>query len=375
MASDLGNSTPTTGVIVQACGDCHVENFGIFATPERNVIFDINDFDETLPAPWEWDIKRLAASIYVAGRLIGLSEKHCGKSAASAVRAYRERMRSCATMTALEVWYSRVDARVVVEQTQNAALRRSSAKNGKSAPSHTHELVADEYTEGTGRDRRIMEKPPKLFHPPPDREVIDDAEEVVKRYRETLRDDVALLLGRYHLVDLAVKVVGIGSVGTRCAVALLMAKSDDALLLQIKEAGPSTLKDYADNSRYTEHGRRVVAGQQLMQAASDMFLGWTHSADGHEFYIRQLSDMKGAVDVSTMDSSELTTYAGLCGAVLAIAHARSGDSAKISGYLGTSKIFDDAIASFAAAYADQNDDDYRAFTEAIRAGRIETKEG
>jgi len=375
MASDLGTSTPNTGIFAQVCGDCHLENFGVFATPERNIIFDINDFDETLPAPWEWDVKRLTASIHIAGRVIGLAEKQCMKAVLTAVRGYREQIRLCAGMTALEVWYSRVDAHVVAQQISDAALRRAAVKNGKTAPAYTHEMVADEYTEGVGKDRFIADKPPNLFHPPADNEVIVDAQQVMKRYRETLREDIAHLVGRYHLADLAVKVVGMGSIGTRCAVALLMAKNDDALLLQIKEARPSVLEDYAGKSRYADHGQRVVAGQRLMQAASDMFLGWTFSADGHQFYVRQLSDMKGSVQITAMSADDLTVYAKLCATVLAIAHARSADAAKIGGYVGTSETFDDAIAAFAAAYADQNDRDYHKFLKAIKTGRLEAKEG
>jgi uncharacterized protein (DUF2252 family) len=234
MASDLGAFTPVTGLRVQACGDCHLENFGIFATPERRLVFDINDFDETLPAPWEWDVKRLAASVYVAGRVNGLSEKQCSKSALAAVRGYRKYMWACTEQTALQIWYARVDAAEVVEQTRNAELRR--AKLPAAAPDDTHELIAEHTTEGDGLGTRILDKPPKLFHPPPDGEIIVDAREVFTSYRSSIRDDIQVLFESYELVDLAIKVVGLGSVGTRCAVALMMAKENDALILQIKEA-------------------------------------------------------------------------------------------------------------------------------------------
>jgi uncharacterized protein (DUF2252 family) len=369
MAADLAD-TPVTGVLVQACGDCHLENFGVFATPERNVIFDINDFDETLRAPWEWDVKRLAASVHIAGRTTGLTEIQCSKAARAAARGYRERMRECATMSALEIWYSRIDAQTVVEQTQNSALRRKALGTGEPAPNHTHEIVAGDYTVGEGRDRRIADKPPKLFHSPPDREVVEDAEQVWERYRETLRDDVHALLEQYRLMDMAVKVVGIGSVGTRCAVALFMAKNDDPLLLQIKEARPSVLEEFAEKTPHSNHGQRVVTGQRLMQAASDMFLGWSRSVDGHDFYVRQLSDMKGSANVADMNAAELATYANLCGTVLAIAHARSGQASAIAGYLGKASTFDRAVAEFAASYADQNERDYRSFLEALSSGRL-----
>jgi uncharacterized protein (DUF2252 family) len=368
MADDLGAFTPNTGVHVQACGDCHLENFGIFATPERNLVFDVNDFDETLPAPWEWDIKRLAVSIYVAGRVNGLSEKRCAKSVRSAVRAYRKYMWSFTELTALQIWYSRVDATEVVEQTRNAELRRAKLKD--SAPDDTHEVIAEQTTEGKGLGSRILDKPPKLFHPPPDGEVVVDAREVFARYRTSIGDHIRVLFESYELADLAIKVVGLGSVGTRCAVALLMANESDALILQIKEARPSVLEPYAGASRYANSGERVVAGQLLMQVASDIFLGWSDSKDGHHFYIRQLSDMKGAADVSSMDGVELVRYAALCGQVLAIAHGRSGKSAEIAGYLGRSARFDRGMARFARTYADQVERDFAIFEAAIKSGRL-----
>ncbi len=368
MAHDFGVATPVSSLRVQTCGDCHVENFGIFATPERNVIFDINDFDETLPAPFEWDVKRLAASVHIAGRANSFSEKQCSRAVRETMKAYRREMRSCAEMTALQVWYSRIDATDVLEQVRNIEIRRAKAMN--SAPDDTHELVAEQYTEGEGLSTRIADKPPKLFHPPPDREVIDDAHSVFARYRLSLRDDLQVLFNSYKLTDLAVKVVGLGSVGTRCAVALLMANANDALILQIKEARPSILEPYAGATSYSNQGQRVVAGQLLMQVASDIFLGWSDSDDGHHFYIRQISDVKGSADVSAMTPAELTTYGAICGKTLAVAHARSGTSAQLTGYLGSSSAFDRAIVSFAAAYADQVEADYGVFMNAVKTGRL-----
>jgi hypothetical protein len=306
--------------------------------------------------------------VYVAGRVNGLSEKQCGKGVLAAVRGYRRHMWTCTELTALQIWYSRVDAAEVVEQTRNAELRR--AKLPAAAPDDTHELIAEHTTEGDGLGTRILDKPPKLFHPPPDGEIILDAREVFTRYRSSIRDDVQVLFESYELVDLAIKVVGLGSVGTRCAVALMMARDNDALILQIKEARPSILEPYSGASEYANSGQRVVAGQQLMQVASDIFLGWSDSNDGHHFYVRQLSDMKGAVDVSSMDAGELAKYAILCGEVLAVAHARSGKSAEIAGYLGKSSSFDRAIVTFARRYADQVESDFERFAAAIKSGRI-----
>jgi uncharacterized protein (DUF2252 family) len=371
MAYDLGTDRPTTGITVQACGDCHLENFGIYATPERNVIFDINDFDETAHAPWEWDVERLAASIEVAGRANKFSAKQNFKAVLGAVSAYRKQMLNCAQMTHLEEWYSRIDATEFLKQTRMLELGRSGVPS--SAPDDSHELVAEQYTEGQGAGTRIVDKPPKLFHPPPDGEVIVDAHEVFERYKRSLRDDLQVLFGAYRLIDLAIKVVGTGSVGTRCAAALLMAGDNDALILQIKEARASVLEPYGGTSKYRNNGRRVVAGQWLMQSASDLFLGWSDSDDGHQFYIRQISDMKWTADVSTMTFTEMQSYAMLCGQVLAIAHSRSGNAEAIAGYLGVSSTFDGAIVEFAQSYADQVFKDYELFLNALESGRLVDK--
>jgi uncharacterized protein (DUF2252 family) len=368
LAYDLGTGRPATGIIVQSCGDCHLENFGIYATPERNVVFDINDFDETIPAPWEWDVQRLAASIQVAGLVNGFSDKQTFKAVLGAVSGYRKKVLECAEMTRLQSWYSRIDASEFLKQTGILALRRAGLPS--TAPDDGHELVAEQYTEGKGIGTKIADKPPKLFHPPPDGEVIFDAREVFQRYKSTLRDDLQVLFGAYELTDLAIKVVGLGSVGTRCAVALLMANDEDALILQIKEARPSILAPYAGASAYENNGQRVVAGQLLMQSASDIFLGWSDSDDGHQFYIRQLSDMKWSANVSIMSAAELQSYAALCGQVLGVAHARSGNVRTIAGYLGSSSTFDAAIAEFAESYAEQVLADYEGFLHALETGRL-----
>jgi uncharacterized protein (DUF2252 family) len=368
MAYDVGTGRPSTGIVVQACGDCHLENFGIYATPERNVVFDINDFDETAPAPWEWDVERLAASIEVAGRVNAFSSKQTRNAVFGAVSAYRKKVRECAKMTRLQAWYSRIDATEFLKLTRNAELRR--ARLPSVAPDDSHELIAEQYTEGKGLSARIADKPPKIFHPPPDGEVIWDAREVFARYKATLRDDIQVLFGSYELMDLAIKVVGLGSVGTRCAVALLMANNSDALILQIKEARPSILEPYAGASKYANNGQRVIAGQLLMQAASDIFLGWSDSEDGHEFYIRQLSDMKWSANVGIMNAYQLQSYAATCGQVLAVAHSRSGNAERIAGYLGSSSTFDASITKFAGTYADQVFADYEVFIDAVKSGRL-----
>jgi uncharacterized protein (DUF2252 family) len=373
MASDLGSYTPNTGVYAQCCGDSHIANFGTFATPERNVIFDINDFDETLPAPWEWDVKRLAASIHIAGRGMQFSEKLCAKAVLTAVREYRQEMRACADMTALQVWYQRIDATAVSQQIQTSALRVGTAmKDGKPVVGRPRVVVPEDYSEGFGEAARIKDKPPSLFHVNSDDPVITGARTALEHYHHSLPDHVAALIERYALVDLAVKVVGVGSVGTRCTVGLFAAKRDDLLLLQVKEARASVLEPYAGKSRYDDPGRRVAVGQRLMQSAADMFLGWTQ-ADGHTYYVRQLSDAKGRANLLALTAPELTTYAGFCGKVLAASHARTTEAALVGGYLGATDTFDVAVASFARAYADQNDKDYEAFVKAIRSGRIVTE--
>ncbi len=367
MAHDLATATPSTGLLVQVSGDAHLENFGIFATPERRVIFDINDFDETLRAPWEWDVKRLAASIHVAGRMNDLSEKQCGRAVRAGTAAYRETMQICSDMSVLDVWYARTDATVVLQQMHEVGMRL--ALRAK-APDHTHEMSAEQYVVASESGIKLADKPPKLYHPPPDEEVVDAARSAFERYRASLRDDVQVLLSSYEFADAAVKVVGTGSVGTRCAVLLLVAGASDSLILQVKEARPSVLEPYAGASPYALAGQRVVAGQRLMQPASDIFLGWAASDDGHHFYVRQLSDMKGSIDVTSVDDVELSAYAQICAKTLATAHARSGDPAAMAGYMGASPSFDGAIAEFARRYADQIESDYALFKAALKDGRL-----
>jgi uncharacterized protein (DUF2252 family) len=357
MARDLA-TTPATGITVQACGDAHLLNFGLFATPERNLVFGLNDFDETLPAPWEWDVKRLATSFVVAARTVGFDQAAGRRAALAAVRVYREQLARYAGMRLLEVWYSRVDAAVVIALARGRR-RRAMADRMARAEHHTNLEALPRLTEPTGDGRRFLEEPPLLTHA----EECHSGwvEEVLARYRESLPDERRLLLGRFRAVDAARKVVGVGSVGTRCYVLLLLGdRHDDPLLLQVKQAATSVLEPYAGRSRYRHAGRRVVIGQRLLQTASDIFLGWTSDGAAH-YYVRQLWDMKGSIDLDTLTPADLYHYGRLCGWVLARAHARSGDAAAISGYLGTGDRFDGAVADFAEAYADQTEADYATF--------------
>jgi uncharacterized protein (DUF2252 family) len=370
MASDLA-CTPTSGIRVQACGDCHLMNFGGFATPERRIIFDINDFDETLPGPWEWDVKRLAASFVIAGRNNGFKEVESREAALRCVESYRERMHDYAEMGVLEMWYQRLDNMVTLIKRRK--WKKIVQKQIAKASSRT--VAEDDFPKSASVKNgkvRIKDNPPLIFHPK-DLEAAEHdrlVKEAFRRYRETLTDDLKALVDHYELKDVAIKVVGVGTVGTRCAIVLMMADDDDPLFLQVKEVHESVLESYAGASVYSNCGQRVVTGQRLMQAASDMFLGWTEER-GRHFYVRQLRDIKIEPLVEIFDSRALADYGEWCGWALARAHAKSGDAAMISGYLGNSSRFDDAVSNFAMAYADQNERDYQALLEAIRAGKIE----
>lgn len=372
MAHDLAG-TPVSGILVQVCGDAHLVNFGVYASPERNLLFDLNDFDETLPGPWEWDLKRLAASCVVAGRSHGIRARDCGDAARAAARSYRQRMREYSGMRLLDIWYSRVDVETVLELVTRDS-RRELAKNVDEARRRTNLEALSKLTTVVDGHLRLVATPPLVCHIH-EQSVSEGLRRVFNGYYRSLSDDHRALVERYRFVDVALKVVGVGSVGTRCYIMLFDAgHGEDPLFLQIKEALPSVLEPYAGASRYPNHGRRVVVGQRLMQSASDIFLGW--SSDGeHHYYVRQLRDMKGAVDLEMMTGADLVQYAELCGWVLARAHARSGDAAVIAGYLGKSEAMDDAIASFATGYADQTEKDYEALKAAVRSGRITTDTG
>jgi uncharacterized protein (DUF2252 family) len=379
MAADLA-ITPTSGIQVQACGDAHLMNFGGFATPERNVIFDINDLDETLPAPFEWDLKRLAASVVIAAQHLEFPASDTARLVTDLVREYRERMRDYAEMRALDVWYDKIDLQKYEDRTADpvvmAAMRKRIAERieverRKQVPDHLYpKLVVHE-----GAQPRIKDVPPLIFHPTEEIApgLATGYEDAVASYRESLAEHVRVLFDRFHLVDLALKVVGVGSVGTMCAVGLFMASDNDPLFLQVKEARASVLEPYAGASRYANHGQRVIEGQRLMQTASDVFLGWTRGKNGRHFYLRQLRDMKMSVILDDWDTGMLRQYARMCAHALSRAHARSGDAAMIAGYMGSGQTFDDAITEFATEYSSQNRRDYRAFVRAIREGRILAK--
>jgi len=367
MADDLA-STPVTGYRVQACGDAHLANFGVFATPERNLVFDVNDFDETLPAPWEWDVKRLAASVAVAAGNLSIEGRARTAAVEGTVRAYRERMNELGQRSPLDVWYERVDVKRVL-----ALAREERAKDLKEAlcvakVRHRTSLGAlPKFTAVVEGRRRIVDRPPLIVH-----DAIEDrdAEKMLARYVESLPPDRRPLLERWKIVDAALKVVGVGSVGTRCYLVLLMDHDGRTpLFLQLKEANDAVTAVYAGPSEFVHQGQRVVVGQRLMQAASDIFLGWTTDGDRH-YYVRQFRDMKGSVNLDAMTESGFATYARLCGRVLARAHARSGDAAAIGGYLGRGGSFDEAVAVFADRYAQQTEQDHAALAGAVRAGQV-----
>ncbi|MCX6701215.1 MAG: DUF2252 domain-containing protein [Methanomicrobiales archaeon] len=374
MAMDIA-STTTTDIIVQACGDCHLSNFGMFATPERNLIFDINDFDETLPAPFEWDIKRLAASFYVASRNNKFSEKDCKMVTRKGIQAYREAIAKFSSMKVLDVWYAKLDSETLIASAPDAESKRRRQLMAEKAKSSVTESIFPKITQVINGRRALVDQPPLIYHPPKELKLPERLIEIFDQYRETLPYERRILLDRYRFEDVAVKVVGVGSVGTMCGVALLMAEDNDPLLLQIKEANASVLEPYAGESVFKHHGERVVVGQRLMQSASDMLLGWaTGTGKEHrQFYIRQLRDMKYSFDIDMMPSIQLGRYAEVCGWTLARAHARSGDAATVSGYVGKSDVFDQAIGTFARLYADQTERDYEVFTEAIKSGEIKAE--
>ena len=373
MAQDL-SKTPTTGIRVQACGDCHASNFGGFASPERRLLFDINDFDETLPAPWEWDVKRLAASIVLASRELGLGGGRCEDAVLSMAQSYREHMREYGHMRALEVWYSYMDAEVFIKEAKTAAARKRWEHVEEEARHQTAEHIFPKIADVINGRTRIVDHPPLVYHP---RESDVELKHVIEKfhdYRETLPAERRVILDRYHILDVARKVVGVGSVGTRCAVALLMAGEHDPMLLQIKEALPSVLEPYAGKSEYKNHGERVVTGQRMLQSASDVFLGWTCDEEGRSYYFRQLRDMKMKIDLETMTKGDWLEYVQICGWTLARAHARTGDAALIGGYLGKNDTFDSALAKFAVSYADQAERDYAVLVKAIRARQLKAQD-
>jgi uncharacterized protein (DUF2252 family) len=429
MAADL-KDTPVAGLRAQLCGDAHLSNFGAFASPERKLLFDLNDFDETLPGPFEWDVKRMAASFAIAARNNGFSKADAREATLASVRAYREAMAEFAQMRTMDIWYSHLDedelmagARVAISEVtagtaaakkkekkdKQAGQTKAAKKEGKQekrdvqqekqakraektaqktlAKAHTRDSLQalSKLCELVDGQYRIVSQPPIVvpardlaatYGMSPD-EVVPTIHDRFRAYRATLQDDRRQLLERFKVVDAARKVVGVGSVGTRAFIVLLEGRDeDDPLFLQIKEATSSVLEAYLPKSRYRQHGERVVAGQRMMQAASDIYLGWTKGADvNRHFYWRQLRDMKGSALVEAMIPLGMTYYARICGWTLARAHARSGDPIAIAECLGGGDEFDKSITDFSERYADQNEQDYQEFVKAVRSGRIEAREG
>ncbi|MGA2690600.1 MAG: DUF2252 domain-containing protein [Candidatus Korobacteraceae bacterium] len=372
-ARDLANA-PVSGITVQACGDCHLANFGGFASPERALVFDINDFDETFPGPWEWDIKRLGASLILAARDRSFSKTVADRAVRAAVASYREHMAEFAEMKALDTWYAQVSIEAIREYfRKDKDMSARLSQKVKQARSRTSEAVVPKLTAVVDGLRKIKDNPPVIYH------VHEFARNFEKQrvkftdeYKQSLQADRRHLYERYRYQDSAIKVVGVGSVGTRCYLSLLLADDDDPLFLQVKEARRSVLEPPLGRSRYAHQGLRVVEGQRVMQAASDIFLGWARTKE-HDYYLRQFRDMKVSAEVETFRPGTLVGYASLCGWTLARAHAKAGDAAMIAGYLGSSDQFDDALAQYSEAYADQAEQDFETFQAAIRSGRLATE--
>ena len=381
MAGDL-SSTPSSGLTAQLCGDAHLANFGSYGSQERRQVFDVNDFDETLPGPWEWDLKRLATSFVLAGRDNGLDKSAIRTTTTRSVAAYRQAMTQFAASRTLDVWY----AQATLDQIAAAAPKKKDRERIDKSAAHARSKgslkALSKLAEHVDGKYRIKSDPPLLM-PLRDLDASVGPDDLrgqvmgsLESYRKTLADNRRLLFDRFELIDIALKVVGVGSVGTRCMIVLFQGRDqDDPLFLQIKEAEDSVLEDFLPKSQYAEHGERAVRGQRLMQASSDIFLGWETVPDKYHYYWRQFHDMKGSVDVAAMDERRMGIYAEVCGATLAHAHARSGDPIAIAGYLGSGDVFDRAVTEFAVTYADQNDRDHAAFVSAIDSGKIKAADG
>jgi uncharacterized protein (DUF2252 family) len=388
MAWDLAH-TPVSGLNVQLCGDAHLSNFGGFASPERREIFDINDFDETLPGPWEWDVKRLAASFEIAGRDRGFSESERRAAVTKVVRSYRETMAAFSEMPDLDVWYAHLELEALLPEIRKSVGTKLTKKVERGlAKAHSKDSM-----KAFGKLTHLVDgKPMILGDPPlivPIRDLVPEAEaeefekhvrQLFCEYRGTLQNDRRVLVERFEMVDLARKVVGVGSVGTRAWILLMLGRGgQDPLFFQVKEAGPSVLEGFAGASAFKNHGERVVQGQRLMQASGDIFLGWIRSTDldgvQRDYYVRQLWDWKMSAEIETFAPKSMVVYAGMCGWTLARAHARSGDRIAIAAYLGSGRAFDEAIADFSAAYADQNQADYDTFKSAVEDGHLRAESG
>ena len=388
MAADLAN-TPVSGIDAVLCGDAHLSNFGVFATPERNLVFDLNDFDEAYHGPWEWDVKRLAVSAVVAGRQNGFRDKDNRKIARLVAQVYREAMDRFSRATFLDTWYFQIEAEQVLSlfERDSKKVEKSTKRALKKARGKTQEATLEKLTEVVDGGRRFINDPPLLVRLSDLLTEEQKAQAQVSQqqleqgwldYIDSLPEERHLLLERFRIADGALRVGGVGSVGTRCGILLLEGGAPaDAIILQLKEAGPSVLEAYLPKREYISPAHRVVVSQRLLQAASDIFLGWHQSllSEGHYYYWRQLNDMKGSVHVETLDEDGLGTYLGVCGSCLARAHARTSDPAAIAGYLGKNDSFDIAIGEFAMAYADQAERDHQALVEAVKSGRITAETG
>ncbi len=374
MAWDLSH-TSSTSLPVQLCGDAHVSNFGFFGSPERVLMFDMNDFDETLPGPFEWDVKRLAASVVLAGRSIGLSDKSCENIARTCIHQYRTKLAEFSEMTTLEIWYSHVTAESLMAFIPGAKKRKDVLAKMEKARGKDSKYAASKLTEVSEGELRIVERPPLVVRLP-EEEVESIIQPVFQKYMSSLSEDRRALLDHYHYADSAIRVGGVGSVGTRCYIVVLAGKdSSDPLVLQLKEANSSVLAQYVHAKPYRNEGERVVQGQRLIQSVSDPFLGWLQHATGRDLYVRQLFNMKASADLASMKASLFASYAGVCGEVLARAHARSGDSLQISAYIGRNEHFEEAIARFAMSYADQTEADHELLLAAVESGRLVAETG
>jgi uncharacterized protein (DUF2252 family) len=378
MAADLSANGETSGITVQACGDMHVANFGVFASAERNLIFGINDFDETLPGPWEWDLKRLVASIVASGRFLGADKDLCEESVMAAVSSYRKRMKEYAYKGNLELWYSTINAKDVLKAL-NPSARKAADRVMTKARQRTHMQVLGKMTDLVDDKYRLKVNAPFIVretHTQAGRPIEEALGMLLESYFKSLAHDRKNLLKHYRIVDVARKIVGVGSVGTRCWIIFLTGNnSDDPLFLQVKEAQPSVMEQFLGGSPFNDQGRRVVEGQRLIQGAPDIFLGWGE-LDGIHFYVRQLRDMKGGVefDPKTVKLENMPQYSSLCAWALALAHAKSGDAAMIAGYAGNSDELDEAMVNFAFAYADQTEKDFNTLAAAAKNGKIKVAE-
>jgi uncharacterized protein (DUF2252 family) len=369
MARDL-SFTPSSGILVQACGDCHLMNFGGFATPERHLVLDINDFDETNPGPWEWDVKRLAASFVLAAREKGFDRYNEEEIVVELITAYQDKLKAFSSMKLLDLWYLKFDLEEIRRKSKQQWVKQRLARDIQKANQQTHEHVFYKITSNNMGRYEISNQPPLIQHPVNVKESLDIINTFLRGYKRTLQPDRKWLFEQYKVIDVALKIVGVGSVGTRCYVVLLMNDNNEPLLIQVKEARDSVLASYTGESRYRHNGERIVQGQRLIQAASDIFLGWSTGPAGRHFYFRQLRDKKLAPEVDTYDKFLIKAYAKVCGQILARAHCKTGNGASICGYIGKGAIFARAISRFATAYADQTEKDYDDFMKAIRSGKL-----